>query len=191
MTYADSASNGTLQRSRGNASRSAAPHDVYRCSGEDAWCAIAVDTEEEWRALIVAMGNPSLASDERFTTRELRITNKAALDAYLNGWTALLTPREVESALQAVGVPAGVVATAKNLYDDPHLRARGMIVQVDHGAQFGKIPHAGPNVHLSDTPSRADLPSPMKGADNDTVFRDILRLTPEEEAALAAAGALR
>jgi len=82
------------------------------------------------------------------------------------------------------------VATAEDLYHDPHLRGRGMIVAVDHPAD-GRIEHAGANVHLRATPGRADLPTPTKGQHNDYVFHEILGLTVTERARLEAAGVLR
>ncbi len=60
-------------------------------------------------------------------------------------------------------MPAGIVATAEDLYYDPHLHARNMVVTVDH-TEAGRVEHAGVNVHLSATPGDAARPTPAKGA---------------------------
>ncbi len=192
VTYMDSTSNGRVQTSRGNESWTHAPHDVFRCAGDDEWVAIAVETGEQWAALVEAMGSPAWSEDGRFSSLGDRRANKRALDAHINEWTESRGRREVEALLQGVGVPAGILATAKDLIDDPHLRSRGEIVDVDHGEDGGGvIAHAGPNVHLSGGPSRADLPSPGKGEHNDVVFRAVLGLSDQEESELEAAAVLR
>ncbi len=146
--------------------------------------------QEEWEALVRVIGNPAWASDERFQTLASRVEHKAELDQHISTWTAAQTPRLVAKILQDAGVPAGIVATAEDLYYDPHLRARGMIVTVNHPAD-GSLEHAGVNVHLCATPGRADLPTPTKGQHNDYVFHEILGLTVTERARLEAAGVLR
>ncbi len=192
VTYMDSTSNGRPQTSRGNDSWTHAPHDVYRCTGDDEWVAIAVETGEQWVALVEAMGSPAWSGDSRFSSLSDRRANKGTLDIHINEWTETRGRHEVETLLQGVGVPAGILATAKDLYDDPHLRSRGEIVSIDHGEDGGGvIAHAGPNVHLSGGPSRADLPSPGKGEHNDVVFRDVLGLSDQEERELEASGVLR
>jgi formyl-CoA transferase len=148
-----------------------------------------VYSEEEWKALVRIMGSPAWCRDERWQTMAGRITHKAELDQHISAWTAVRTPRLVAKILQDAGVPAGLVATAEDLYYDPHLRARGMIVAVDHPTE-GRIEHAGVNVHLHGTPGRADLPTPTKGQHNDYVFHEILRLDVAERARLEMAGVL-
>ncbi len=192
VTYMDATSNGRPQTSRGNSSWTHAPHDVYRCAGEDAWVAIAVETEGQWASFVETTGSPSWTEDARFSTLDGRRANKVELDAHINAWTESRDRHDVETALQNAGVPAGALATAEDLYHDPHLRARGEIVDVDHGEDAGGvIAHAGANVHLSGGPSRPDLPSPQKGQHNSHVFRAVLELSEAEERELQGAGALR
>ena len=192
VTYMDAVSNGRPQASRGNHSWTHAPHDVYPCAGEDEWAAIAVETEGQWASLVGAIGSPGWAADAKFSTLADRRANKAELDANIGAWTGSRDRHEVEATLQGAGVPAGALATAEDLYHDPHLRFRGEIVDVDHGEQGGgAVTHAGPNVHLSGGPSRADLPAPRKGQHNSIVFRDVLGLSETEERELEEAGVLR
>jgi crotonobetainyl-CoA:carnitine CoA-transferase CaiB-like acyl-CoA transferase len=190
VAYMEYTELGRVPQAQGNWSAAEAPHDVYPCHGDDAWCAIEVHSQEEWEALVRVMGHPAWASDERFQTLASRVEHKAELDQHIGAWTAARTPRLVAKILQDARVPAGIVATAEDLYYDPHLRARGMIVTVDHPAD-GSLEHAGVNVYLCATPGRADLPTPSKGQHNDYVFHEILGLTVTERARLEAAGVLR
>jgi len=190
VAYMEYTELGRVPDARGNWSATAAPHDVYPCRGDDAWCAIGVRSDRELAALMRAMGTPEWSQDDRFQTVRSCVEHKTELDRRIAEWTAVQTPRLVEKILQDAGVPAGIVATAEDLYYDPHLRQRGMIVTVDH-PDASRIEHAGVNVHLSATPGRADLPMPTKGQHNDYVFNEVLRLTREERAQLEAAGVLR
>ena len=183
--------NGTKPQPRGNFSETQAPHDVYPCQGVDAWCAIAVEDDGQWRALVAALGNPAWASEERFSTVEGRVANKGDLDANIGEWTRGLTPRQAARALQRAGVPASAVATAEDLYHDPHLRSRTEgIVAVDH-PDSGVIEHQGINVNLSLTPGTSARPAPAKGQHNAYVFQELLALGEARERQLAESGALR
>ena len=86
-----------------------APHGVYPAAGEDRWVAIACRTDDHWRALCAAMGQPQLADDPRFGTFAARREHRAELDRVIGEWTRLRTPLETEQMLQASGVPAHTV----------------------------------------------------------------------------------
>jgi len=80
---------------QGNHDEVMAPHNVYRCRGEDKWMAIAVDSEEEWQNLCRAVGHPEWLADKRFTDRRSRKAHEQELDALLTAWT-----RDKESVLR-------------------------------------------------------------------------------------------
>src|SRR5690606_20053002 len=88
VAYMDYTVNGRVGASRGNASAYLAPHDVYPCRGGDAWCAIAVETDAQWRGMAAAMGDPAWAADPRFATGAGRMAHKADLDRLIGGWTS-------------------------------------------------------------------------------------------------------
>jgi crotonobetainyl-CoA:carnitine CoA-transferase CaiB-like acyl-CoA transferase len=190
VAYMEYTELGRVPSAMGNWNSTAAQHDVYPCRGDDAWCAIEVRSDRELAALMRAMGYPEWCRDERFQTVLGCIQHKTELDRHIAAWTAVRTPRLVAKILQDAGVPAGIVATAEDLFYDPHLRQRGMIVAIDHPGA-GRIEHAGVNVHLSATPGRADLPTPTKGEHNDYVFHAVLGLDAAERARLEAAEVLR
>jgi crotonobetainyl-CoA:carnitine CoA-transferase CaiB-like acyl-CoA transferase len=91
--------------------------------------------------------------------------------------------------VQAVGVPAGVVQTAEDLWRDVHLRARDYPVTVAH-PDLGLIEHPGMPVRLHATPGYIQRLAGPLGADNDAVFRGLLGLAPEDIARLAKAGVI-
>jgi crotonobetainyl-CoA:carnitine CoA-transferase CaiB-like acyl-CoA transferase len=192
VAYLDYMINGQTPQPEGNFSETHAPHDVYPCLGHDAWCAIEVGNEEEWQALVGAMGNPNWAKEERFRTLAGRVAQKENLDLNLGQWTRQSTPRQLMRLLQSAGVPAGIVVNGEDLFHDLHLRSRpGGIVEVNH-EEYGPIEHQGINVRLSATPGRADGSAPVvQGRDNAYIFQEVLDLDPAKQHELQAAGALR
>ena len=190
VAYMDYLQHGRVAQPRGNFSDTHAPHDVYPCLGHDAWCAIEVSTDEEWQALVQAMGRPAWAQEERFQTLAGRIENKDELDMGIGEWTSRLTPRLLMNTLQKAGVPAGIVASGEDLYYDIHLRSRpGAIVSIDHG-NLGVVDYKGMNVHLSETPGWAGDANPVRGQDNMYVFMGILGLDHDQIQDLAASGTI-
>ena len=114
-----SAVNGTVPPRLGNRSTSAAPQGCYRCAGEDEWCTISVRSDEEWQALVGAMGSPAWAKDDRFETSLGRLRHHDEIDGHLEAWTSGLANTEVETRLKAVGVPAERMRRIKDLVDSP------------------------------------------------------------------------
>ena len=101
-----------------------APHNVYACTDQETWVAIAVVDDAEWQRLCEALGRPDWALQERFQTTAGRLQHQEELDRGLAAWTRQYTPAEVAQRLQAHGIAAGPVLSAADAYADPHLRAR-------------------------------------------------------------------
>ena len=123
-TYLETSVNGDDPKPKGNHYALAAPHGVYRCQGDDRWCVISVRDDAEWRSFCRVIGRAELVSDARFTDLPLRLSNRPALDAIVNEWTADRSAEEVMTKCQAAGVPASVVQTGADLLKDPQLRHR-------------------------------------------------------------------
>jgi benzylsuccinate CoA-transferase BbsF subunit len=185
----DAAVNKREPERNGNAVHWASPHNVYRCAGEERWCAIAVTCDNQWAALCAAMGKPELEQDPRFDTLRRRKENEKELDAFIEEWTSRRTPENVMSELQEAGVPAGVVQNSADLFDDPQLRSRGLFWPMDHG-EIGSFTHLGASMVLSKTPAKAKSASPCIGEHTEHVLTKILNKTDEEFVELLAAGAL-
>ena len=173
----------------GNAVAQAAPHNVYRCKGEERWCTIAVTDDTQWDSLCKTIGRPDLATDPRFDSLQRRKENENALDAVIEAWTVDRAPEEVMATLQAARVAAGIVENAADLFEDPQLRARGLFWPMEH-SEMGMFTHLGSSMVLSRTPAQASAPSPCLGEHNEYVLTKILGKTDEEFVELLAAGAL-
>lgn len=187
----DFAVNGRVQERMGNRLSYAAPHGVYRCQGDDRWCAIAVFTDDEWQAFCrIVSAEQEWCHEERFATLEGRKEHEDALDRLVEGWTSTRTAEEVMETLQAAGVPAGVVQTGRDVLDnDPHLKARGYYVYLDH-PEAGRTAYDGPGFRLSKTPGRLRSPAPLLGEHTEFVCKEVLELDDEEIAQLVMEGVL-
>jgi crotonobetainyl-CoA:carnitine CoA-transferase CaiB-like acyl-CoA transferase len=167
--------NSILDYTLGRAAKpEAAPHGAYRCRGGDRWCAISVRTDEEWQKFKQALGNPQWAEDEKFATIPTRLGNKAELDRLVEGWTKEHTAEETMNLLQSHGIAAGAVQDARDLANDPQLKARGFFTEVDK-----TVSDTSP-IKLSETPARYTKAAPAKGEDNDYVYRRLLNMSEEE-----------
>ena len=171
--------NGRSQTRHGNDHPFMAPHNCYRCRGEDRWVSIAVGSDQEWLALCRAAGHPEWAEDPRFSTGLSRWRHRQELDRLIEGWTASLTPAEVTERLQAVGVAAAPSASSEELWADPHLRARGFWSEVEHPV-LGRQVVISPVWRLSRTPLEVPGPAPLFGQHNEYVFGELLGLSREE-----------
>jgi benzylsuccinate CoA-transferase BbsF subunit len=185
----DAAVNGREPERNGNASSFAAPHNVYPCRGQERWCTIAVLNDNQWAALCTAIGKPELVGDPRFDTLLHRKEHEEELDELIRSWTAHVTSEDVMELLQKLGVPAGVVANAADLFEDPQLRQRGLFWPIDP-PEMGTFTHLGTSLRLSKTPAEPLTPSPCIGEHNEYVLTRILGKTDEEFLELLAAGVL-
>ncbi len=182
----DYAVTGKASRPVGNRSSEVAPHGVYRCRGDDRWCAISV-SDCQWQGFKRALDNPSWADDKKFGTLEDRLKNADELDRLVETWTKKHTAEEVMALLQREGVPAGVVQDARDLANDPQLRARGFFVELGH-SELGKTVSDTTPIKLSDTPAGYRRAAPGLGQDNDYVYQKLLNMSEAEMAELKQRG---
>lgn len=172
----DYAVNGRLPAFQGNRDRLNAPQGVYRCKGKDNWVAISVTNEQEWRGLCRALGKPALATDPRFITSKSRLANHDDLDAELGRWARSRSREEATQLLQRAGVPAGPSFTAKDLLNDPHLRARDFILSIPHPAA-GRRRMLGVPWRIDGARRLKVSRAPLLGEHTDEILREILGLS--------------
>ena len=163
---------------QGNYCADAAPHGCYRCQGDDRWCAIAIETQEDWVRFCEIAGHREWAGDARFIDRDARLVHRKELDQAVEAWTAKFTPHQVMVMLQREGIAAGVVQTAEDLYRDPHLRERGFAHEVFHPS-VGWVTRAGPSVRLTEHGHQPPGAAHGAGDDNETVLGELLGLPTE------------
>jgi benzylsuccinate CoA-transferase BbsF subunit len=181
--------NGRILTRMGNRCTHAAPHAVYRCLGEEKWCAIAVESDEEWESFRRVMGDPEWTKSPKFATFRDRKSNEDALNALVEEWTRNYSPDEVMNRLQEAGVAAGVVSSGEDVVTDPQLKHRGFHVILDH-------PEMGPHIYnlpayrMSKTPPEITSRDPLIGEHNEYILKEVLRMSDDEIADLLIAGAL-
>jgi benzylsuccinate CoA-transferase BbsF subunit len=157
-----------------------APHDAYRCLGDDRWCAISVFTDEQWRTLCTVLGRPELADDPGYATAVARESRSEELRTIVEEWTLSRTPEEVMECLQTRGVPAAVVNNFEDLLRrDPQLQERTLWIEVEH-PELDTTLVEGWGIRLTRVPQAPAQRAPLLGEHNLEVFQDILGMSEEE-----------
>ena len=163
----------------GNRDPAKAPHGVYRCKGDDAWVAISVGSDDQWKALCDAVGHSEWADDPRFSDCLVRWRHQEELDALVQLWTRERLPDEAMGHLQGTGVPAGSSLSAAGILSDSHLRQREFVVEVDH-PEVGRRSMGNVPWKISDLPSVEQLHAPLFGQHNQYVLCELLGYSPEQ-----------
>jgi len=180
--------NGRIQSRRGNQHPYAAPHGVYRCRGDERWCAIAIFTDDEWRSFCEAIGRPSWTKESKFATFLNRKGNESELNRLVEEWTLTHTAEEVMDLLQAVGVAAGVVQNGQDILEcDSQLQHRHHFWVFEHPETGRHVTEVAP-YRLSRTPGEPRWAAPCLGEHNDYVCTQILGMSDEEFVELLADG---
>ncbi len=177
--FMDYAMNGRRAGTKGNKHplAAAAPHGVFPCAGDDRWVSIAVADQSEWLGLLTAMGDPEWAGAPEFAEPARRIENIDALHERLASWTSGFDDHELAHSLQQHGVAAAPVLNVADLLDDPHYKARGTFIEVQHPLGFKETIYGA---YVKTSRTEPDVrPGPAIGQDNDTVFKELLGLSEE------------
>jgi benzylsuccinate CoA-transferase BbsF subunit len=171
--------NGVEEKLKGNSCDYAAPHGVFRCKGEDRWCAISVFSEAEWLVFCNTIGRPDWLKKPEFADLKNRKQNEAMLNDLIEQWTLQYEAEEVMKLLQQAGVSAGVVKNARDLYYDTQLNERECFWRADH-KELGKFTYLGQPSCLSKTPAEFSLPAPCLGEHTEYICRELLGMSREE-----------
>ena len=164
----------------GNKCDYAAPHNAYRCLGNDRWCAISVFTDDEWRQCARVIGRPELAEDARFSSLISRKRNEEQLDEIVNGWTSTRKAEDVMSAMQSAGIAAGTVQTAEDLLDhDTHLKQRGTFAEAEYPGIGKYRTQYGPHFFMSKYKYEVKA-APKMGEHNEYVLKQVVGLSDTE-----------
>jgi formyl-CoA transferase len=131
-----------------------------------------------WQALLNVMGQPDLADDPRFNSPDGRWENRTALNAIVEAWTRRHSKHEVMRLMGDAGVPCGACLDTGEVLADPHLRARDMIVDVDHPTR-GTYQTVGCPIKLSDSPADVTRP-PLLGEHTAEVLNALCGVGPGE-----------
>lgn len=170
---------GKEKKRKGNRHDTYAPHNCYRCKGEDNWISIAVTDDDEWESLSRTMGKPELAKDERFRASRPRWENQGELDRIISEWTEGQDAYELMHKLQKAGVAAAPTLNSEGLYEDPHVKELGVFKQIGHHTR-GRTWVMEPPWRFSETPARVEREAPKLGEHTEVICRDVLGMTAEE-----------
>ena len=172
--------NGRVWTQMGNDHWYLAPHNVYRCQGQDAWVTIAVENEDQWVELCRVMRMESLAGDTRFVDMESRHANRIELDSIIGEWTTNHQAHWVMNRLQQVKVPSGVVMNEKEALKDKHLHERGFWHPLTH-PEAGTYQYVNTPWKASKTPNIAPRRhAPRLGEDNEYIYKEVLGFSEDE-----------
>jgi benzylsuccinate CoA-transferase BbsF subunit len=164
---------------KGNKSDYAAPHGIYRCKGEDRWVAIAVTSDAEWRSFVIAIGNPKWGQVKKYARVADRVRYSDELDKLVEGWTVNYPPEAVEEMLQHAGVGAGVVASAKDINEDPQMNYYHFYREMEH-PYVGKLRYYHPApIKLSAVETAVQRPV-LLGEHTDQICTQILGMSQSE-----------
>ena len=169
----------------GNCSEIAVPYDVY--PAKDGRVVIACASDSVFYKMAAAMGREDLLEDPRFASNPARVENRALVDQVLIDWCADKGVDEVVALLDRYKVPVAPIMTIDRLVDDPHIAARGMIIEQEDPV-IGKVRYPGNPLKLSQTPAQFTRRAPRLGEHSAEVLRDVLHYSDETIQAMRDAG---
>ena len=161
------------------------PRGAYKA--KDGYIALNVPDNIIWRRLCEAMGREDLIEDERANSGTARSANADFLHPIIEDWLAPMTRSEAVDCLNERGVPTGPVNTVEDIFADPQVRARGILMTV-RDPDVGDIQFARTPPHLSSAPTLPTNAAPALGQHTRPILQDLLGLKPEEVDRLVAEG---
>ena len=171
---------GAVREAAGSALPGIAPSNAYAC--QDGWVLVAGNGDSIFKRLMTTIGRDDLGTAPDLADNAGRVARVAEIDAAIGAWTNGKTVQQVMDALAAARVPAGKVYTARDIAEDPHYRARDMILrQATRDGDTVEVPGIVPK--LSATPGTVRASAPHVGDDTDSVLRE-MGLSSEQIAAL-------
>ncbi len=178
---------GEIQERTGNGTGSASPRGVYQAA-DQRWLAIAASNQAIARRLFIAMGEPELIEDPRFSTNGARMANNDAIQAKVSAWVASMPRDKVLEILDEFDVVAAPVNDAKDIVADPHFRER-TLVELTGSEVLGKVLMPGPVLHFGNDPSGPSYEGvPGIGEHTAEVLTEMLGLSASDLAALESRG---
>lgn len=179
--------NSTMER-RGNRDRYCAPTNLFT-SKDGRYVFIAAATDGLFPRLAQVIGREDLLADPRYSTNVERMKRIEETEQILGDWVAERNADEIVALMRAAGLPCAKVATIDEVVEDPQIRHRDMLVEIDHPT-VGKLPMHGLNVHFSETSEVIRRHPPLLGEHNEEVLEEWLELSPADISTLAGRGVI-
>lgn len=171
--------NGTQRPRLANRHTTFAPHGIFATLGNDRWLALACETEPQWRALCEVARHPDWLDDPRFTMNAARKMHEDALDAAIAAWTAEADRDDLAARLTAAGVIAAPVLDSLEVAQDAHLRARGVVREIEH-PEAGRHAQSTLPMHFRRTSANIVRHAPLQGQHTYEVLEELLGMGADE-----------
>jgi crotonobetainyl-CoA:carnitine CoA-transferase CaiB-like acyl-CoA transferase len=163
-------STGRSPRRMGTRHPSIVPYECFHA--KDGYVNIAVTNQKQWVNFCQVLGFPELANDQRFDTMKARLSRYDELRPIIDRVISTMTRAETIARLDGVGIPAGPINTVGEILDDPHIRAREMVVELID-PENGPLRMLGIPIKLSDTPGVVENAPPRFGEHNREVLLNL------------------
>ncbi len=150
----------------GNGHPNIVPYQAFHT--HDGHVVVSCGNDRLYQSLCRLLGREDLASDPRFATNPQRVRNRNELVPVLQEAFLARTTDEWLPELRAAGIPCGPINSVSQIFNDPHIQARGYVWECDH-PKAGKIKLAGSPMHFSETPTRLYKAPPLLGEDDEKV----------------------
>jgi crotonobetainyl-CoA:carnitine CoA-transferase CaiB-like acyl-CoA transferase len=177
---------GKVPRRNGNAHPNIQPQDVYRCA--DGEVILVVGNDGQFVKLCEVLGHPEWTTDERYASNAQRVRHIDSLSALLRDRFAAWPRERLVAALDAAGVPCGAINDVSEVFDDPQVKARGMLQHVPHPCGVD-VPQVASPMRFAEVPLATRDAPPLLGQHSDTILAE-LGYGSADIAALRAAGVL-
>lgn len=178
---------GAVRQPAGGALPGIAPSNAYPCL-DGQYVLIAANGDSLFKRLMELIGRADLANDPDLARNDGRAKRAEEIDQIIGEWSKQRTLEDILSALQSIAVPAGRIYTAKDIAEDPHYRARGVIQTVESAGGL-KVEMPGVVPKLSNNPGAIRHRAPTLGEHTDIILQS-LGLSAEQIKALKEAGIL-
>ena len=180
---------GGVQERTGNQLGKNVPGSTYPCApgGRNDYIYIFAQ-QQMWKAFANAIGRPDIIEDPRYATPESRWDNRETLNVIIEGWTRQKTKYEAMRIFGDAGVPSGACQDTGEILEDPHLKEREMIIDIDYPPR-GKYKTVGCPIKLSDSPAEIKRP-PTLGEHTEDLLGKLCGVTPEDFTKLREKGAI-
>ncbi|MDA1324387.1 MAG: CaiB/BaiF CoA-transferase family protein [Proteobacteria bacterium] len=178
---------GTNPQRLGNGHPNIVPYQVFATA--DGHIMLTIGNDAQFKRFCDFAGCPELAADERFGTNGARVGNRDALIAAMEPVLAARPSQEWLTELERLTIGCGPINTVDQVFADPHVRDRGMVINMPHDAVGGRdVPLVANPLRLSETPVSYRHTPPVLGADTEDVLRSVLELDDAELDGLRSAG---
>ena len=178
---------GASPKRMGNAHPNIAPYQVLASS--DGHFIVAVGNDGQFRRFCEVLDLPGMADDERFASNAARVRNRAVLDTAIEARAATKTRHEWLAQLEAAGVPCGPINNLQEVFAEPQIAAREMVIAVPHPTA-GEVKLVGNPIKLSRTPVDYRSAPPLLGEQTEAVLRELGGLSEDELRRLQQAGVI-